>query len=146
LNKKRPRPNPPIKLRYKMFHHLSFRQSIVSTGFLLAMFLPALLLSTEGQKTAVRSPKATATAAHTLHAVTIRVLKYLPPILTVKVGDTIEWKNADIVSHTVTAVNKGFDSGVILSGGSWTLVAKKRGNFNYFCALHPNMKAKLVVQ
>ena len=118
----------------------------MSPGFLLAMFLPALILSTEGQKTAARSTGATATAAHTLDAVTIKGFKYLPPILTVKVGDTVEWKNADIVSHTVTAVNKSFDSGVILSGGAWKLVAKKRGHFNYFCILHPNMKAKLVVQ
>jgi plastocyanin len=129
-----------------MSHYLSFRQSIISTGFLLAMFLPALVLATEGQKTAARSPEATATAAHTLHTVTIKGLKYLPPILAVEAGDTVEWKNADIVSHTVTAVNKNFDSGVILPGGAWKLVAKKRGNFNYFCTLHPNMKAKLVVQ
>jgi plastocyanin len=124
-----------------MSYHLSFRQSIVSTGFLLAIFLPTLVLST-----AARSPEATATAAHTLHTVTIKGLKYLPPILAVEAGDTVEWKNADIVSHTVTAVNKNFDSGVILPGGAWKLVAKKRGNFNYFCTLHPNMKAKLVVQ
>jgi plastocyanin len=124
-----------------MSYHLSFRQSIVSTGFLLAIFLPTLVLST-----AARSPEATATAAHTLHTVTIKGLKYLPPILAVEAGDTVEWKNADIVSHTVTAVNKNFDSGVILSGGAWKLVAKKRGTFNYFCALHPNMKAKLVVE
>jgi plastocyanin len=103
--------------------------------------LPTLVLST-----AARSPEATATAAHTLHTVTIKGLKYLPPILAVEVGDAVEWKNADIVSHTVTAVNKNFDSGVILPGGAWKLVAKKRGNFNYFCTLHPNMKAKLVVQ
>jgi plastocyanin len=124
-----------------MSYHLSFRQSIVSTGFLLAIFLPTLVLST-----AARSPEATATAAHTLHTVTIKGLKYLPPILAVEAGDTVEWKNADIVSHTVTAVNKNFDSGVILSGGAWKLVVKKKGNFNYFCTLHPNMKAKLVVQ
>jgi plastocyanin len=124
-----------------MSYHLSFRQSIVSTGFLLAIFLPTLVLST-----AARSPEATATAAHTLHTVTIKGLKYLPPILAVEVGDAVEWKNADIVSHTVTAVNKNFDSGVILPGGAWKLVAKKRGNFNYFCALHPNMKAQLVVE
>jgi plastocyanin len=124
-----------------MSYHLSFRQSIVSTGFLLAIFLPTLVLST-----AARSPEATATATHTLHTVTIKGLKYLPPILAVEAGDTVEWKNADIVSHTVTAVNKNFDSGVILSGGAWKLVVKKKGNFNYFCTLHPNMKAKLVVQ
>jgi plastocyanin len=129
-----------------MSHHLSFRKSIVSTGFVLAMFLLALVLSTEGQKAAARSPGATTTSAHTGNAVTIKELKYLPPVLTVKVGDTVEWKNADIVAHTVTAVNKSFDSGVIPSGGAWKLVAKKRGNFNYFCALHPNMKAKLVVE
>ena len=78
--------------------------------------------------------------------VTIKELKFLPPTLSVKLGDTVEWRNADIVPHTVTAVNKSFDSGTILPGKSWKLVAKKRGAFNYFCTLHPNMKATLVVQ
>ena len=129
-----------------MSHHLSFRKSIASTGLFLAMFLPALVLSTEGPKAAARSPGAKATSAHIRHVVTIEGMKYIPPILTVKMGDAVEWKNADIVAHTVTAVNKSFNSGVIPSGGAWKLVAKKRGTFNYFCALHPNMKAKLVVE
>jgi plastocyanin len=66
--------------------------------------------------------------------------------LTVNLGDTIEWKNADIVPHTVTAVNKTFNSGSIAPGASWKYVAKKAGTYLYTCSPHPNMKAKLTVQ
>ena len=36
------------------------------------------------------------------HTVAIRELKFQPAVLTVKVGDTVEWKNDDIVPHTAT--------------------------------------------
>jgi plastocyanin len=64
----------------------------------------------------------------------------------VKVGDTIEWKNADIVPHTVTAVDKSFDSDAIGTGRSWKSIVRTAGDFDYFCTLHPNMRAKLIVQ
>jgi plastocyanin len=57
----------------------------------------------------------------------------------------VEWKNADIVPHTVTARDKIFDSGDIPSETSWRLIAKKPGRFEYGCGLHPNMKATLIV-
>jgi plastocyanin len=80
------------------------------------------------------------------HTVVIRSFKYEPGVLTIKMGDTVEWKNADIVPHTVTAQDKSFDSGDIPPGSSWRLIAKKAGIFKYGCVPHPNMKAKLVVQ
>jgi plastocyanin len=72
--------------------------------------------------------------------------KYRPGVLAVNIGETVEWKNADIVPHTVTAVDKSFNSGSIAPGATWTLVAKKAGTFNYICTLRPNMKARLVVR
>ena len=55
-------------------------------------------------------------------------------------------ENADIVAHTVTAVDNSFDSRIIAPGSLWKLVARKAGSFDYICTLHPNMRAKLVVQ
>src|SRR5207237_808880 len=37
------------------------------------------------------------------HTVVIRELKFQPAVLTVKVGDKVEWKNDDIVPHTATS-------------------------------------------
>jgi len=67
-------------------------------------------------------------------------------VLTVSVGDTVEWKNADIVPHTVTALDKSFNSGGIAPGATWKYVAKRAGTFAYGCTPHPNMKAKLIVK
>jgi plastocyanin len=80
-----------------------------------------------------------------VHTVRISGFKYQPGVLAVNIGETVEWKNADIVPHTVTAVDKSLDSGSIATGARWTLVAKKAGTCNYICTLHPNMKARLVV-
>lgn len=82
-----------------------------------------------------------------VHTVDIRELKFQPAVLTVKVGDTVEWKNDDIVPHTATSTKpKKFDSGILPVGSSWKYVATKRGTYFYDCTLHPNMKAKLIVQ
>jgi plastocyanin len=125
---------------------LSFKHLLVSIGFSVAIFLPALVLSTEGQTAVARPARAAAASARRVHVVTIKDMKYQPATLTVEVGDTVEWKNEDIVSHSVTAVNKAFDSGTIRRGHSWELVVKKRGTFDYTCTFHPNMKGVLIVR
>ena len=110
---------------------------MVSTAFVLAAPLIVQALWTGG---------IAGTAPPTFHAVLMKDFKYQPSILAVKVGDTIEWKNADIVPHTVTAVDKSFDSGTISPGHSWKFIVRTAGSVNYFCTLHPNMRAKLIVQ
>jgi plastocyanin len=78
--------------------------------------------------------------------VVLRGMDYLPATLTVNVGDTVVWKNEDVVPHTATARNKSFDSGNIAPGGSWSYVANKKGTYFYYCVYHPNTKGKLVVR
>jgi plastocyanin len=80
------------------------------------------------------------------HTILISGFKYQPDTLTINAGDTVEWKNNDIVPHTVTAADKTFASGAIRPGATWKFVAKKSGSFPYTCTPHPNMHGKLVVQ
>jgi plastocyanin len=89
---------------------------------------------------------ASAVAAAETHQISISGFKYQPDVLTVHVGDTVEWKNADIVPHTVTAVDKSFNSGAIKPGATWKFVVKKAGSFAYVCTPHPNMHGKLIVE
>jgi plastocyanin len=101
---------------------------------ILATFWCLCMTAADGQK-----PAAT-------HTILIGGFKYQPDTLTVNAGDAIEWKNADIVPHTVTALDKSFSSGAIKPGATWKLVTKKPGTFAYNCTPHPNMHGKLVVQ
>jgi plastocyanin/uncharacterized membrane protein len=71
-------------------------------------------------------------------------IRFQPPELAVRAGETVEWKNEDIVSHTVTADDGSFDSGLIPPGGTWKMTVKSAGSLEYHCRPHPNMKAKLV--
>lgn len=97
-----------------------------------------------------RRPANSESTAPNVVTVVIRGFKFEPPAVTVHVGDTVEWKNDDIVAHTVTAdggaEKPSFDSGTIRTGTAWRYVARNKATYNYTCTLHPNMKGELIVQ
>ncbi len=73
-------------------------------------------------------------------------LAFYPTTLTLKVGTTIKWANKDEASHTVTAKDGSFDSGVLKPGASFSFTFNNAGTFEYRCNLHPEqMNAKIVV-
>lgn len=80
------------------------------------------------------------------HLVVIKQMHFDPPQMTVRVREKVEWKNEDIFSHTVTANDGSFDSGLMAPGSSWQMTFKKAGQIGYHCRPHPNMTATLIVQ
>jgi len=93
----------------------------------------------------MQSSGAQQTAARPAEAqVVMKAISFQPAELTVHAGETIEWKNEDIVAHTVTANDGSFDSGLIQPGGTWKMTIKNTGTLEYHCRPHPNMIAKLV--
>ena len=125
--------------------------SRASTSFIvLSSILTTALLflgsCSSGPREAADAQAAVPRKAQT-QTIVIRGLKFQPAVLSVSVGDTVEWKNEDIVPHNaVSTETKEFDSGTLAVGDSWKYQAAKKGTFFYDCTLHPNMKAKLVVQ
>ncbi|TCS36254.1 plastocyanin [Paucimonas lemoignei] len=87
-----------------------------------------------------------ALAESTVHTVVIEGMKFSPDVLEVQVGDTVIWRNKDIVPHNVTAANHAFHSPTISPEGSWKYTARKKGEYDYLCTLHPTMKAKLILR
>jgi plastocyanin len=77
------------------------------------------------------------------HLVEMQTTGFAPAELTVAEGDTVVWRNGDIVPHTATAAGK-FDSGSVAAGGEWRWVATA-GDFAYLCTFHPTMKGTLKV-
>jgi len=76
--------------------------------------------------------------------VVMKAISFQPAELTVQAGATVEWKNEDIVSHTVTANDGSFDSGLIQPGSTWKMTIKNAGTLEYHCRPHPNMIAKVI--
>lgn len=80
------------------------------------------------------------------HVVTMENMEFSPRVLKVRVGDRIEYKNADLVPHTATAKPSGaFDSGLVKPGESWTFSPTTAGTFGYTCLFHPMMIGELTV-
>ena len=73
-------------------------------------------------------------------------ITYLQPRLQVTVGTTIEWKNNDPLPHSVTAVDKSFNSGLIQPGKTYRHTFAKAGSYNFYCVPHPFMKGVVVVR
>lgn len=127
--------------------------SLRSATLLLSASL-CLIACSGGTKSAPEQAKPAAapqtSAASTpakVNTIMISGFKYQPETMTVNAGETVEWKNVDIVPHTATSTDgKTFDSGSIAKGASWRFTPKEKGTFDYICTLHPNMKAKLIVQ
>jgi plastocyanin len=69
---------------------------------------------------------------------------FVPATITVPVNTTVTWTNRDQVKHTVTA-NASFS--IFLSqGASVGRRFEMAGTFEYFCAIHPAMRATVIVQ
>lgn len=67
--------------------------------------------------------------------------------LTVKVGDTVKFKNQDTYSHNVFSLSdtKTFDLGSFPQGQARPVVFDKSGTVEVECAIHPDMKATITV-
>jgi plastocyanin len=90
------------------------------------------------------SPSAAASPAVVI--VHTKDFAYVPEVLTIPVGTTVTFVNDDEPAHTVTAVDKSFDSGNMDKNAKWTHTFNTPGTFDYYCIYHTFMKAKVVVK
>ena len=122
-------------------------RSLASALVPLATVLLLVACSSVTQEPVGGSVQAAVPRGPQTQTIIIRDLKFQPAVLTMNVGDTVEWKNEDIVPHNAVSTEpKEFDSDTIAVGSSWKYQTVRKGAFFYNCTLHPNMKAKLVVQ
>jgi plastocyanin len=85
---------------------------------------------------------------------------FSPNPVNIKVGDTITWVNDDTLFHTITSgspsssggeTGKVFDSGLsgptalTTKGKTFSHKFTEKGEFPYFCQLHPTMVGNVVV-
>ena len=92
-----------------------------------------------------RGGRSPALARSVLHVVTIKGIAFSPLVVHVAYGDTVEWRNLDLVPHTVTARDRRWDSGNVAPDSSWRLVVAGAGSMPYSCRYHTQMHGTLEV-
>lgn len=103
--------------------------------------------SAPAQSTSTPAASSSSAASGGGVTVTMQNIAFSPTSVTVKKGETVKWVNKDTVAHNVTATKGAtFKSSTFGQGGSFTWKAAKAGTVEYFCTIHPNMTAKLIVQ
>jgi plastocyanin len=86
-----------------------------------------------------------ATALPTETRASIDNFTFKPDTITVPVGTTVVWENDDNIVHTVVSRDGAFRSPALDTEDKFSFAFDKTGTFEYFCSLHPYMKAKVVV-
>ena len=74
-------------------------------------------------------------------------MSFNPTPASVKVGQTVSWKNNDSIAHDVAQDGGGFDTGAISPGSTTTpITMSTAGTIGYHCSFHPSMVSSLNVQ
>ena len=95
---------------------------------------------------------AAAPAARAGQTVTIASFSFSPASLTAGLGELVTFNNTAAIGHTATSDDGFWDTGTISGGGggyptraSEDVVFSASGTFAYHCAIHPSMKAVIIV-
>lgn len=73
---------------------------------------------------------------------------YSPSSLTIQVGDTVTWTNHDQAPHNVVTTSgpASLQSPMLAQGESWSFTFTVPGTYSYYCTVHPDMRAQVIVQ
>lgn len=86
-----------------------------------------------------------AVAAPHTYTIVISQLKFGATPAMLHQGDVILWVNHDILRHSATASDHGFDVD-LAPGAQGKTVMKKKGQIPFFCRFHPGMRGVLQVR
>jgi plastocyanin len=139
-----------------MSNHTRFRTPLTFVIGLVCVVAIAAGCSSDSKSKASTSSSSSASGAASSSSgapaasgneITIKDFKFGPDTLSVKVGDTVTFKNADGQQHTATSDNSGdFDAGAVDPGGSKQVTFAKAGTFTFHCSFHPFMHGTIEVK
>lgn len=81
------------------------------------------------------------------NSIAIKDFAFSPPEITIKKGETVVWKNEDSAPHTVVSDSGNeIDSPSLSNGQMYSHTFNTAGTYAYHCSIHPNMKARIIVE
>ncbi len=87
--------------------------------------------------------------------VTIKNFDFTPAAVVLAPGGTVRWVNADVANHQISTGVVGADrprpdgrvaSPLLFRGDGFTATFGARGQYPYYCAVHPAMRGAIVVR
>lgn len=145
----------------------------MAAGAMAALMLLGACGGSSGQDeaaTGAQAPSSTPTEDEEVESsgaeneVTLQTFRFEPGDIEIAVGDSVTWTNNDDILHTVTSgigqeqgvpgVSKDkdakpdglFDQEMDSVGATFEFTFDEAGTFDYFCAIHPGMTGKVVVE
>ena len=109
---------------------------------------PMPVASRTPSKTATPTPKQNPIMKEVnIVEVVIRGSAFEPVALTVHQGDIVQFSNLDSAVHVVKSDNAVIYSGTIAPNSAWSLMTANipKGVYEYFCTVHPSMRATLTI-
>ncbi len=93
----------------------------------------------------VSTPERTASVSD--NTITITKNTFSPANMTVNVGSTVRWVNADDHPHRIAFTQEGFLQTPYLLGAGQSASQRfdSAGTFDYFCTIHPYMRGTITV-
>ena len=79
-------------------------------------------------------------------AIEISDYKFVPGNVSVPTDATVTWTNRDGVPHDATAESGDWATETLRGGDSGTVTFEETGTYDYYCSIHPNMKARVTVR
>ena len=135
------------------------RKKGISVGIISGIFLVIIAITLQSSDSEIKTEK----SEIVIEADVIMPIKvsrpgceetnscYLPSIITINQGQQVTWSNEDVAFHTVTSglydePSDLFDSGHLDPEQKFSVSFDDLGTFDYFCALHPWMAGKVIVE
>lgn len=79
--------------------------------------------------------------------VQMRSYAFNPAVLTIPAGSSVTWTNQDQAPHNVVTTSgpQTLNGPLLQRGRSWTFTFRVAGTYAYYCSVHPDMRAQIVV-
>src|SRR5579859_3295847 len=104
---------------------------MLNNNVVFAVLVVWMAVSSSPPSNAQSSPDASRT-----HVVDIKGFAFSPARITIKLGDTIQWKNDDLAPHTATADGGAWSTEDLKNEETGQYVPKAAGSFAYHCKFH----------
>jgi plastocyanin len=144
-----------MKMRNAQFGTAGMALLLVSLGILITACNPAgndKSTMTGANKASASGKPTPATVANGEQPakgevrIVIENFAFSPAEVTVAPGTKVTWINKDDAPHTATSVDERFNSGGLDTDDKFSFVFNDKGDYQYICTLHPQMKATIKVK
>ncbi|MBI5044534.1 MAG: cupredoxin domain-containing protein [Candidatus Levybacteria bacterium] len=139
------------KTAKKKVHHTSHTDDhsfliIAGGGFVIISIIMLFLYNQPSSTEKMMYETANTITSEDQRVVSMNDSMFTPESLTVKVGESVTWRNDGMTDHNIVSDDDVFTTGVLAKGEEGSYTFTKEGTYSYHCSIHPEMTGTIVVE